>query len=79
MRPVKEMFLIWSNEHNAWWRPNRLGYTPEIAAAGRYFLEDAIAICNEANVQWSVGQWQVRPSEMPISETAAMMLQPARA
>lgn len=39
----EEMWLIWSNEHNAWWAPNSLGYTPSITKAGRYTLEDTRA------------------------------------
>lgn len=30
------MYLIWSFEHNAWWRENRCGYTEQIDEAGRY-------------------------------------------
>lgn len=35
-------YLIWSNEHRAWWRPNCCGYTVHLKAAGRYSREDAI-------------------------------------
>ena len=34
-------FLIWSNEHGAWWRPNRLGYTLLLHEAGRYDAVEA--------------------------------------
>ena len=34
-------YLIWSFEHNAWWRPNECGYTENIDEAGRYEPEDA--------------------------------------
>lgn len=43
-------FLIWSNEHSAWWAPNKVGYTKVRAEAGRYELREAIRICAEANV-----------------------------
>ncbi len=42
-------WLIWSNEHNAWWRPMRCGYTPSPSEAGRYQLEEAEQIVYEAN------------------------------
>jgi hypothetical protein len=43
-------FLIWSNEHHAWWRENESGYTQHIDEAGRYDLEDADRIVAEATV-----------------------------
>jgi hypothetical protein len=42
-------FLVWSEEHGAWWRPGRMGYTRSIREAGRYSLEDAADICERAN------------------------------
>lgn len=33
-------FLIWSFDHNQWWRPNGRGYTCNQSEAGRYTLED---------------------------------------
>ena len=41
---------IWSREHHAYWAPNRCGYTRSLDAAGRYSLEDAVAICDRANM-----------------------------
>jgi hypothetical protein len=38
-------FLIWSNEHAAWWRPESRGYTDSIASAGLYTDEEATEIC----------------------------------
>jgi hypothetical protein len=35
------MWLVWSNEHRAWWGPDRAGYCWDITAAGRYTLEEA--------------------------------------
>lgn len=40
---VGQMVRIWSDEHRAWWRPNRSGYTTIIEAAGVYTFEDAFA------------------------------------
>ena len=42
-------YLIWSFEHNAWWKPNERGYTTNIAAAGVYSLDRASEICQNAN------------------------------
>lgn len=38
-------FLIWSNEHGAWWAPNGNGYVNFRDQAGRWSLEEAIEIC----------------------------------
>jgi hypothetical protein len=40
-------WLIWSNEHRAWWEPDRCGYTENVAEAGRYTLIEARAICTQ--------------------------------
>lgn len=42
-------WLIWSIEHNGWWKPMSLGYTREITEAGQFSLEEAIEIVTEAN------------------------------
>lgn len=42
-------WLIWSTEHQGWWKPARRGYTPNQTLAGRYTLEEALEICQEAN------------------------------
>lgn len=36
MDPLK--WLIWSNQHGAWWKPHENGYTKDRNAAGRYDL-----------------------------------------
>ena len=41
-------WLIWSNEHNAWWRPGRCGYTQDEKQAGRYSMAEAVDICSKA-------------------------------
>jgi hypothetical protein len=41
-------YLIWSNEHRAWWGPGRSGYVTRIEHAGRYSYEQALDICTEA-------------------------------
>jgi hypothetical protein len=46
--PPRE-WLLWSYEHERWWKPYNWGYTSELTEAGRYTLAEAIAICEEAN------------------------------
>lgn len=38
-------YLIWSTEHNAYWRPENTGYTRRQIEAGRYTKEEARKIC----------------------------------
>lgn len=43
-------WLIVSWEHNAFWKPARMGYTRIIADAGRYSFAEAKAIVEQANI-----------------------------
>ncbi|MCR4297541.1 MAG: hypothetical protein NUV75_02125 [Gallionella sp.] len=58
-------WLIWSNEHNAWWGPGCCGYPSDIASAGRYTLEQAINICTQRS--WMLGHV---PPETMVPESA---------
>lgn len=40
------VWLVWSREHDAWWRPNAMGYCTSVLDAGRFTLEEAINHCN---------------------------------
>ena len=60
-----EKFLIWSNEHRAWWKPGRSGYCIAVEAAGRYSHADALAISVAAHDGWRPGQ---PPPEIPVAE-----------
>jgi hypothetical protein len=42
-------WLIWSSEHQGWWRGNGVGYTPKLAEAGRFQTLAAVLICSTAN------------------------------
>jgi hypothetical protein len=46
--PGEFAWLIWSNEHAAWWGPNTWGYTTDITTAGRYSFAEAVGICARA-------------------------------
>lgn len=43
------VFMIFSREHNAWWRGARRGYTRNPMEAGLYQPDEAMAIVYEAN------------------------------
>lgn len=43
------MILIWSFEHDAWWKPGRCGYTTNVAEAGHYAEIEAKEIVDSAN------------------------------
>jgi hypothetical protein len=43
-------FLVWSNQHRMWWRPNGRGYTEYIEEAGRYDRAAADRIVADATI-----------------------------
>lgn len=65
LRAVNADWLIWSNEHNAWWGPGHCGYPDDIAAAGGYTLAQAIEICTQRS--WMRGRV---PPETMIHESS---------
>lgn len=42
-------YLIWSNEHRAWWKPNQRGHTTRTDKAGRFTSFEARSIVMNAN------------------------------
>ncbi len=65
-----EKYLVWSNEHSAWWGPDCAGYTRIIANAGRYDRAKALSIAGTRD-----GGWHVRkgnPDEIAIPEQDAI-------
>jgi hypothetical protein len=44
------LWLIWSIQKNAWWKPESLGYTRAVAEAGRYTLDEAERILRQCNL-----------------------------
>jgi len=46
---IDKMWMVWSQEHNGWWRPAKQGYTNEIREAGKYCYEEALDITRSAN------------------------------
>ena len=59
------MYLIWSNEHTAWWKPRRYGYTNDRSEAGRFALDEALEIVTQANC-WTSDS--LRPQEAMVPE-----------
>lgn len=56
-------YLIWSNEHRAWWGPGECGYVPRVSQAGRYSREAALRICaNALGTALHMGM----PAELPV-------------
>lgn len=50
IKPLPDLWLIWSIEHDAWWRPSHRGYTPLRKEAGLYEYEEALQIVKGANI-----------------------------
>jgi hypothetical protein len=61
-------WLIWSNEHNAWWGPNGNGYTSLVAHAGRYAMDEAVRICSTpyAPLAWTLNCSTAVPYEVMV-------------
>jgi hypothetical protein len=45
---MTDAYLIWSNEHRAWWRAGGHGYSKGLEGAGRYTRARALEICRDA-------------------------------
>jgi hypothetical protein len=56
------MYLIWSFEHDSWWKPCRHGYTEDVMQAGLYSKEDAEQICEHANSYEEINE-EMRPAK----------------
>lgn len=70
MTTVKSVgYVIWSKEHNGWWRPGRMGYTDCLFEAGRYSKAEAHEIMKKANIMWD---GQGMPEEMAVPDWMAL-------
>ena len=61
---MREPYLVWSNEHHAWWRPNSRGYAKSIEDAGVYSREEAMDIAGTSRNGWTVDH---TPDEIPVA------------
>lgn len=50
----KTLWYIWSNEHKAWWGPNKSGYFTHLLQAGHYTYDEARKIISDSNVMLEV-------------------------
>ena len=67
-----DAYLIWSNEHNAWWGPDRCGYRQSIEQAGRYSLPEALRCCDlRSKVTGHLPSEVVQPSPELLTLLAA--------
>ena len=46
----KIYFLVWSFEHDSWWRADWNGYTKNIDEAGRYLYASCLKILDSGNM-----------------------------
>lgn len=65
-------WIVWSNEHRAFWAPNRHGYTGRIEKAGRYSKADAEAICKGANYRANSTIYEGTPPEICMHAPEAL-------
>lgn len=65
-------YVIWSNEHRAWWGPERRGYVTNLAEAGIYGRDEANLIARNAKFGSAPGM----PNEiaLPVADAEAQQL-----
>lgn len=71
-----DAYLVWSNEHGAWWRANSAGYTTLLNQAGRYGRDEAINICAFSRDGYTAREV---PCEIPMRLDAVVCAKPGTA
>lgn len=69
IRQGEGKYLVWSNEHRAWWGPDHRGYTRVIERAGRYDRDEAFSIASKRGGGW---EREANPDEIAIPEADAI-------
>ena len=44
----EDTYLVWSNEHQGWWKPGGHGYSRGLRGAGHFTRANALRICRDA-------------------------------
>ena len=57
------MYVIWSYEHNGWWRPDWCGYTNDLRQAGHYPEEETAKILKGANFENHINEVAIPVSQ----------------
>ena len=64
-------WVIWSEEHLAWWASGKSGYTRSLQAAGRYTKDEALTIVEIANFHCEIGGWKECALPDPLASRSA--------
>lgn len=73
-RDLNAGWLIWSRQHDAWWKPEERGYTSDMMCAGRYDRERADRIASVRKMHdGSPGEVVVRPPEISLVAAPNLM------
>jgi hypothetical protein len=62
-----QIVLIWSGEHQAWWKPNGNGYTDDRDSAGRWWYTQAVVATKHCGPEKKISFWTARRFEQGIT------------
>ncbi len=66
-----KVWILWSDEHLAFWSPDELGYVSDIEKAGRYTFDEAvkIAINDDEQLLPAPEQYKLREELASLAKT----------
>ncbi len=70
---TEEQYLIWSNEHRAWWRPGSQGYCRDVRKAGLYSKEKAVGMSFNGRDGWCIPDENPDEIAVPLSSIPELM------